>query len=329
MKDENKYFELIIKELSGDISPAEKAALNALNAENAAQEKKLGILKKFWKHYFPKAQPNHIIDKTEKKLGFIYRNRAKQRIEFATKIAASLFIVAALVFFGHHYFTSQNHEILNQYSSDNGAVKEIVLSDGTRVWLNAYSYLFTSEPFTGENRVVSLIGEAYFEVAHNPDQPFIVKSEGLITKVLGTHFNVSSYPGDKELEVTLYEGKVNVEPENGETENFSLSPGEKITYTVDSGNMEISKFSTGKPALWRDGYLYFYDEDLTSIAKILERKFKKRIFISDTKIANLHFTANFEEEPLEKILDLLAKAHPFVYEKTDNGIIIKSKNKKQ
>jgi len=79
-----------------------------------------------------------------------------------------------------------------------------------------------------------------------------------------------------------------------------------------------------KPAEWREGILRFYDEDLNSISLILERKFRTKIFIKDKEVGKLRFTASFDTEPLDKILNLLKEAHEFKTEKTTNGIIIKS-----
>lgn len=325
MANKDKYYELIIKELQDDISGEEQEFLEQENSKNPIQSKKYLIIKEFWKHFFPQNKPNNIISKTEKKLGFTYRTRAKIRFNFVLKIAASILFVLSLSFSAYQLLKPKQHVTLTEYYCNSGKVKKVTLSDGTNVWLNSMSYLLASEPFVNNTREVKLIGEAYFEVAQNPEQPFIVKSDELQVKVLGTHFNISAYPGDLKHEVSLYEGKVQLQTENNAANKIYLAPGEKASYQFETGKISVTD-EIGKPAEWRDGTLRFYDEDFYTICKKLERKFQTKILIADTQIGNLHFTANFDFEPLQKILDLLQKAHNFKYIKTKNGIIIEQKN---
>ncbi|MDX1286311.1 MAG: DUF4974 domain-containing protein, partial [Draconibacterium sp.] len=146
------------------------------------------------------------------------------------------------------------------------------------------------------------------------------------TQVLGTHFNVVAYPTDEVHEIALHEGKIKLNPENNK-EGTILNPGERAYYTVKTGKLNVIKTDLGSPAKWRDGILRFYDEDLFSITKKLERQFQTKIFIGDSLVGNLKFTIEVEEESLERILVLLNEAQEFNYRVTNNGIIIESKNK--
>jgi transmembrane sensor len=186
--------------------------------------------------------------------------------------------------------------------------------------------LIASEPFTKENREVLLIGEGYFEVTHTPNQPFIVKTSMLKTKVLGTHFNISAYPDDPKQEVSLYEGSIELSGSQNARKSIMVNPGEKVFYKHADSEFNVIATDLGKPAEWRDGILRFYDEDFSTIAKKLERKFQTKIVITDEKIGNLHFTANFEEESVMKIIELLNEAHEFEFKRFDDSIIIQSKN---
>lgn len=323
----DKYYELIIKEFEDEISWEEQEFLDRENSINPVYSQKYLIVKEFWQHFFPQNKPHNIISKTEKKLGFTYRTRAKIKLSFAIKVAASLLFIMSLGFSAYHLIMPNQQIALKEFINNTDKVKEITLSDGTKVWLNSMSILLTVEPFVNTTREVKLIGEAYFEVAENPEQPFVVKSDELRVKVLGTHFNISAYPGDLKHEVSLYEGKVQLLTNKKTEEELFLTSGQKASYKFDTGKIYISK-ENGKPAEWRDGILRFYDEDFNSICKKLERKFHTKILIADPQVGDLHFTANFDIEPLDKILTLLQKAQNFNYINTKNGVIIESSKNK-
>jgi ferric-dicitrate binding protein FerR (iron transport regulator) len=321
--EKDDQYKLIAKELTSEISEEEKIILDFEISESIELRQKKTILKYFWNHYFPKPLPNQIIKRTEKKLGF---SKAKSTIGFGTiyKIAATVLLVISLGYIGYQNFKPKNDVKLNEYVTLPGEVKEFVLSDGTKVWLNSKTVLIASEPFVDEKREVLLIGEGYFEVAHNAEKPFIIKTSSLKTTVLGTHLNVSGYPGDIQTEVSLYEGKVEVSDKDVPKNKMVMKPGQKVSFSNDEKNFYIKLNELEKPAEWREGILRLYDEDLNSIAQKLERKFSTRIFIADEQVGKLRFTASFDTEPLDKILKLLSEAHEFKIEKTTNGIIIKS-----
>ena len=323
MEENERQYELITKELISEISEEEKKLLEADLSASIELRRKKEILQYFWFNYFPKTIPNQIISKTEKKLGF---SNSKSSIGFGTiyKIAATVLLVISLGYIGFQYFKPKNNVILNEYVTLPGEVKEFVLSDGTKVWLNSKTVLIASEPFIEGKREVLLIGEGYFEVAHDSEKPFIIKTSSLKTTVLGTHLNVSGYPGDNQTEVSLYEGKVELSDKNSPESKVVMKPGQKVSFSNNEKNFYIKSHELEKPAEWREGILRFYDEDLNSIAQKLERKFMTRIFVADEQAGKLRFTASFDTEPLDKILTLLSEAHEFKTEKTTNGIIIKS-----
>lgn len=325
MTKKDKTYELILRSLTSEISEEEKGLLEKEISKDASLKANFLGLLSFWRNFFPKHKQHNIIELTEKKLGFTYRIGSGTKYWKWQKVAVSIILIVSLGFSAYHIFKPKQQIELNKYGSSAGEVKEITLSDGTKVWLNSSSLLIASEPFIGNSREVSLFGEAYFEVSHNPEQPFIVQTRGLKTKVLGTHFSVVAYPTDEIHEIALYNGKVQVAPEINPA-NFNLKPGDRAYFTVKSGDLKVISTDLGKEAQWRDGILRFYNEDLFSISKKLERKFQSRIFIADSLCGNLRFSAEFEEESLEKIMKILSEAQTFKYEFTNNGVLIKSKN---
>lgn len=319
-KKDNTY-ELFVKKLAKSINEEESAILNNELSKNKSTARSYSILTTFWRKYFPKTKKHSIIQRTEKKLGIAYQDSSKANKWKWIGIASSVLFIVSMAFSINYVIEKRQAPTLNQYSCKAKEIKAVTLSDGTKVWLNSSSLLIASEPFIGDKREVTLFGEAYFEVAPNAERPFIIETSNLKTKVLGTHFNVIAYPTDDIHEISLYEGKVQLNP-NTNNNTAILNPGDRVYYNTNTGKMKLLHTDLGKPAQWRDGILRFYDEDLFSISKKLERHFKTRIFITDSITGNLKYSGEFEEESLERILELLSVAKTFKYTINNNGIII-------
>jgi transmembrane sensor len=155
----------------------------------------------------------------------------------------------------------------NQLITPPGGKYMLTLADGTRVWLNASSRLSFPSFFTGNQRLVELEGEAYFEVAQNKSQPFVVKAKGTNVEVLGTAFNMMAYLDEAHTKTTLIEGAVRV---NYKNVSKQLKPGlQAITNSFEPIRVVTADM---KDALsWKDGYFYFKDEPLISIMRKLQR----------------------------------------------------------
>ncbi|MDB4582584.1 FecR domain-containing protein [Draconibacterium sp.] len=322
MKDIDRIYNLIVKELTSANSIEEQEVLQEDLSNNPELKKKFNILKEFWTRFFPQKQKHNILSKTEKKLDFTYGPGSKIKKNYLLKVAVIILFVLSVSFSAYQVIKPKQEIVLNEYISRPGEIKEVVLSDGTKVWLNSASMIIASEPFIGDTREVKLFGEAYFEVAYKPEQPFIVKTPFLQTKALGTKFNISALAPNTRQEISLYEGKVQLILKNNNNKNLILTPDERAYFTSETGKISVVKTDLGEPAKWRDGILRFYNEDLFSITKKLERKFHTRIMITDSIVGDLKFTAEFEVESLDDILKLLKEAHSFAYVKTENGIII-------
>lgn len=324
MTEKNKLFELLVKELNSDLTEDEKNLMRKSLQSDNSFSKQYHTLKEFWNRVNPREASHRIIEKTEKKLEFTYQGNPKKSNIFIYKIAVSVLLLISLGLSGLLFRTQQNPGTLHEYHCNSDEVKQIELSDGTKVWLNGGSYLFTMEPFSGETRTAKLIGEAYFEVAHNAQIPFIVETPSFKTKVLGTAFTVNSWPNSKVQKVELYEGKVKLEPEHGNANSAFLEPGQRAHFYSENGKIIISQTSTDNRAAWRNGIVSFYNEELFNIALELERKFDTRILVSDNEVGKLRFTAEFTDEPLDKILHLLSEAKAFSYDISKRGILIRS-----
>jgi transmembrane sensor len=324
MSEKDKYYELLAKALNSNLNSEEKALLNNSLRDNELKDEQFHTLRDFWNKSYPQHSSHKIIEQTEKKLGLTYRKSRLTGNQLFYKIAAGILLLISLGLTGYLFLKEQNAPSLNTYQCNTREVKQIELSDGTKVWLNGGSYILVKEPFTGESRNVRLFGEAYFEVARNAEMPFIVETPHLTTKVLGTAFNISSWPASKVQEIELYEGKVKLETDENRENEIFLTPGQRARFNAENGDFQIAQHGKSTAAAWRNGILNFYNEDLFNIALQLERKFETRVLISDHEAGKLRFTAEFTNEPLEKILHLLSEAKTFDYTITEQGVLIRS-----
>ncbi len=193
-----------------------------------------------------------------------------------------------------------------------GQRASLMLSDGTRIWLNSQSKLIYPTQFSDKERNVRLEGEAFFEVAHKEHLPFVVHSPLLAIKVLGTKFNVKAYLNEKSV-VTLAEGKVEVET-NDCKNKLTLKPNEQISYSESSGLTLEKNINTNTVKLWMNGEGAFIQCRLDNIVRDLERKFDVKIIITDHSLSSEVFTCRFKDTAtIEQVLHLLKETRRLDY----------------
>lgn len=156
----------------------------------------------------------------------------------------------------------------NTITIPRGGQYQLILSDGTKVWLNSASSLKYPVAFSGNERAVQLSGEAYFEVAKNRSKPFNVSLNGLKVQVLGTHFNITAYSDEKAIKTTLLEGSVKLIAEN---RNVVLRPGEQGILIANSESINVQEVDSDEAVAWKEGYFVFNNEDLHEIMKRISR----------------------------------------------------------
>jgi ferric-dicitrate binding protein FerR (iron transport regulator) len=191
----------------------------------------------------------------------------------------------------------------------------VQLSDGSAVHLNYGSKIKYPHFFSGNTREVTLIGEGYFEVAHNPEKPFIVKTRNLNIKALGTAFNILAYSNDDVIETTLVNGKVVLEQNkvDGKTKTIgAMEPGQHVSYNIKTGAISCTKGNIEKFVAWKDGKLVFKDALILDVVEKLSRMFNVDIEVADDITENI-YTVTFMDEPLFQILDLMTIATPIRY----------------
>lgn len=203
---------------------------------------------------------------------------------------------------------------------------EVQLSDGTKVHLNAGTSLkYPIKFIEGQNRQVFLKGEAFFNVSTDARHPFIVNAEEINIRVLGTQFNVSSYPEDEQITTALLEGSVGVyssnEAYNQETVTL-LNPGFKAEWSLKNHEIKVDKADTETHIAWMEGRLILNGVPFNDILKKLERQYNVVFINNDKDLENRRFTARFDVENIHQVMQSFSYSASFTYKFDSNKIII-------
>lgn len=258
-----------------------------------------------------------------------------KKLAWVTGIAASLLIVWFVIFDSSLNKKTDEARAQNTISTKRGSKSKIQLPDGTEVWLNADSKITYNENFQGDIREVQLSGEAFFDVVKDEKRPFIIHTDIIDVKVLGTAFNVRSYANEKNTETSLIRGSVEISLRSSPDKKFTLKPNDKlivrnedvrmvsekaagekkeskpILLTWDKINYEKSD-SSAKEILWVKNKLSFDDEPMEEIALKIERWYDVKVNIDD-RIKKEDFTGTFEGESLQQVMEALQITGKFRY----------------
>jgi len=212
---------------------------------------------------------------------------------------------------------------MNQLIIPYSKTSEVLLSDGTKVFLNAGSQLVYPENFTGKNREVFLVGEAYFEVKHDQSHPFIVQLNDLRIKVLGTRFNISAYPSDNVIETVLAEGKVRLEENHARLfdKTIELVSDQLASFDRTTRETTVKKTDANNYILWTKGLMQFESTDLIRITKRLERFYNIRFRFIDPSLEVLRISGKLElMEDKDEICNRVASAASVRIMKKEEGL---------
>lgn len=218
--------------------------------------------------------------------------------------------------------------VYNTLSVPNGQKFNIELSDGTIIHLNSGSSIKFPITFVkGKQRQVFLVGEAYFEVAHDRDHPFVVNAQNLDITVYGTKFNVSNYPEDTDMEIVLVDGSVSlIESNTAKTDNKEvfLKPGFMGVFNKVNNNISQEEVNTSIYTSWMNGNLVFRNIPFENIIQKLERHYNVVIINNNKRLAAETFNATIETkyETIEQVFNYFNKVHQIEYKIVENKIII-------
>jgi ferric-dicitrate binding protein FerR (iron transport regulator) len=204
-----------------------------------------------------------------------------------------------------------------------GKRSEIILTDGTKIWLNSGSQLSYPVKFTGNTREVYLSGEAFFDVESDPSKPFHVITTDMKIRATGTRFNVTSYANDNQSQVVLLSGKVDAAKNKRFAGSMEMNPGERIVYSKTEENLKKDRVDVEHYASWIDGYLIFENEPVENIFKILERYYNKNI-LTEKLTGKPAFTGKLDlADDLGKVLNNIGFSASFSVECENDTFIIR------
>lgn len=362
----DRLAQLIARKLSGEATAAEMQELEQLLTHNPQAQYFFEVLSNYWSLQ-PSAQQanqegdahfNRIIQLAEEEehtdLMATEPERGALRRLFVRIVAAAVFFgVAATGFWwwqkGHDKVPAPT-PVSNEVVAKAGAKSYLLLPDGSKVWLNSASRLEYKGSFNDSIREVTLEGEAFFDVVKDPKRPFIVHTSDIDIRVLGTAFNVKSYPRDPVVEATLVRGLIEVSNKHTPSApTIFLRPHEKLTYKKVASLPDTEPATASQPAAkevpdisiaplprhvsdsalaeisWRYNRLVFEGETFREMAQKMERWYNVQIRFSSERVANYRFRVQFENETIEQALQALQVAKRFTYKIEENQIIIGEK----
>ncbi|NDV45103.1 FecR family protein [Flagellimonas sediminis] len=244
-----------------------------------------------------------------------------------SKVAASLALLVSLGYFIHSKMGTKpvvEPIVIMEKTTEWGQKLNIILADGTQVRLNSGSTLKYPSRFEGDFRHVKLVGEAFFEVTRNPQRPFVIESGEVKTTVLGTSFNVDTYPDNDQIAVTVSTGKVKVASRENE---IILEPNEQGVFHKKTKTMSKEKVDISTALNWKDGVIHFEDVPLSQALKTLEKWYGVSFVLENKYAGNCHISASYNNELLSTVLESIVFAKKGLqYEfLEDQKILIKGK----
>jgi len=221
-----------------------------------------------------------------------------------------------------HKFTESksDEQQLNQLVVPSGRRTSLTLSDGTKLWLNSGSRTIFPVVFKKETREIFIEGEAYLEVAHDQSRPFIVVTNKIQVKVLGTKFNISAYPDDMSNSVVLVEGRVQALVNS---KKVIMKPNQLLTFEKNTGTTALNETDVLPFISWKDGWMYCDKEKLESISTRLSKFYNVKIEFGDQQASELTLTGKLDlKTECVDIFNAISSIAPITYEIRNDVIVI-------
>lgn len=194
-----------------------------------------------------------------------------------------------------------------------GKTTRLQLSDGTRIWINSGSRVIYPLVFNDKRREIFVDGEAYLEVAHNEQIPFIVKTDLLEITVQGTAFNVSAYKNDNDYSVILATGSVSVK-EASKKAKVTIKPNQKYTYDRTTQTSDLQNVDVLNYISWKEGFLYFRNESLSDVLKKVERYYNIPLDYDPIVLSRTTLSGKLDlKENIEETFRIIATTAPIDY----------------
>jgi ferric-dicitrate binding protein FerR (iron transport regulator) len=325
MQEEDKYWILISRYLSNELSDTETDELLAWVNENPEHTELLQQMQNAWEQsnkYLQNSVQEIDTDQAWKNVEsrlFASQQSAKIKKLKSLKwisIAASLLLMIGLGWFSFNYYR-QNRPVV--FANHLDTKQQLLLPDGSRVWLNSGSQISYKEGLNElKLREVELLGEGFFEVKHDAEKPFIIHSGGTQTQVLGTSFNVFN-DKDGSVKVAVISGKVSFKKE-GANDNLFLLPGEEGVYKT--GNISKTSFKNTNFLYWKNKTLSFENESLANVLTQLEVFYNVKFNLNDEDLLHRKITTSFHSASIYQIINVLETLLDVKIEKSNDAYIV-------
>ncbi|MFI5139731.1 MAG: FecR family protein [Sphingobacteriales bacterium] len=230
--------------------------------------------------------------------------RSYSQLQFWLKIAAVLLLAGTIGIWGLSKHGNKQPERYTTIYNPAGQLKTVILPDGSKVFLNSATTISFPVQFKSAQRKITLVGEAYFEVVHDPEKPFLIYTGKVRTQVLGTSFNVKAYTNEPDITVAVISGKVGVMAGKS---SVMLTPDQTVDYNIKAGKLLKGNVDDASSLMaWTNGEMVFRNQALNEIARTLIRRYNIDIIIKNTHTGHAVLNARFDKnESLENVIGVL------------------------
>jgi ferric-dicitrate binding protein FerR (iron transport regulator) len=302
--------------LSGEASDSENISFNKWLCEKDNQQEWKSILMEMEQVDYALTKEKINVDSAWELVNTrtINKNATLKKYLAYSAIAASIIIAFALFLnpFNNNVSTQQIVQTIN-------TIEHVDLTDGSIIDINRHSTLSYPEQFNSKVRNVTLTGEAFFEVSKEKKRPFIIHTDNMNIRVLGTSFNIKAYPKSTINEVTVENGMVEVSSVNGMSKPIVLKAGDKAIFHTE--NNSLIKVTNNNPNFlsWKTKELIFKNEKLSNALSLIEEVYNVNILVPETiKTDELIISATFDKNTIEHIIQTLNSIHPIHLTYTSN-----------
>lgn len=311
--------ELTVKKLSGSLSSTQSKELQTLIEGNAEFKKVHDEILRTWEEsgrYMLSAQADteasweQLLQKKEQSRAKVFSLAPLYRVAAAIVVAVGLGLVLL------------NPFRMEVYETAAGETLEVTLADATVISLNESSRLEISRNFNEHQRLVEFTGEAYFDVARNPEKPFIIQSDYSEIQVLGTSFNVDAKSGSESIEVDVTSGRVSLAERGNSANQVILTKGMKGVLNPESGEVTSSTSPNQNFIAWQTRLLEFDDLNMQTVVHDVEEYFGKELEVANQAILNCKFTSSFTDPTIQEILQIISITLDLEYSVKGEGYVL-------
>ena len=325
MKNNNRISDIVKKYLSGRFPNETEERVQKWIVKNDNSEEKEQASQEYWDELDVAEDPGTYtaLDRVNRRIGYPATQAVKIPLYAKISRIAAVLIPFLLIAGGYLFYTYKQSEMI-EVSVAYGDTRHLLLPDSSEIWINAGTSIRYPKNFPKSQREVHLDGEAYFSVKENKAKPFIVQTERLSVKVLGTKFNVRAYSIDEKVVATLTSGKVEVNTHGDHSK--ILKPNEQLTYNKNTSDIHIEDIQASETDGWLKGKLIFNNSSLNDILQTLERNFNISIENETGIPSSKLYTVKFlKDENIEEILNVLEDVIGFTSQKQESKIILSRK----